>query len=48
MPIRSARNGAVLGTFGTYYRDRREPTEAEVHSIARLAGIAALALERDA
>ena len=48
MPIRSSRNGAVLGTFGTYYRDRREPTPEEVTAISRLADVAALALERDA
>ena len=47
MPIRSPRNGAVLGTFGTYYRDRREPTPDEVKAIGRLAAVAALALERD-
>src|SRR5262245_59981201 len=48
MPIRSPRNGAVLGTFGTYYRDRREPTPGEVRAIGKLANIAARALERDA
>jgi len=48
MPIRSPRNGAVLGTFGTYYRDRREPTAHEVKAIGKLAGLAARALERDA
>ena len=45
MPIRSPRNGAVLGTFGTYYRDRREPTPFEVRAIGRLASVAACALE---
>jgi len=38
----------VLGTFGTYYRDRREPTAHEVKAIGKLAGLAARALERDA
>jgi GAF domain-containing protein len=48
MPIKSAHNGTVLGTFGTYYRDRREPTPNEVNAIGRLAAIAALAIERNA
>jgi GAF domain-containing protein len=48
MPIKSVRNGAVLGTFGTYYRDRREPTPDEVNAIGRLAAVAALAIERNA
>lgn len=47
MPITSPRNGAVLGTFGTYYRERREPTAGEISAIGRLAAVAALALERD-
>lgn len=47
MPIQSSRNGAVLGTFGTYYRDQREPTSDEVKAIRRLASVAARALERD-
>lgn len=47
MPIKSPRNGAVLGTFGTYYRDRREPTPGEISAISKLADVAALALERD-
>jgi GAF domain-containing protein len=46
MPIQSPRNGAVLGTFGTYYRDRRKPTSAELSAIGKLARIAARALER--
>jgi len=45
MPILSERNGAVLGTFGTYYRDRREPSPREVESIRRLAAIAARAID---
>jgi hypothetical protein len=47
MPIRSLRSGAVLGTFGTYYRDHREPTAHEVKAISRLAALAAQVLERD-
>jgi hypothetical protein len=46
MPIMSGRNGAVLGTFGTYFRDRREPTPIEIDAITRLAAMAARALER--
>jgi hypothetical protein len=45
MPITSPRNGAVLGTFGTYYRDRREPTAHEVKAIGKLASVAARAIE---
>jgi len=33
--------GRVLGTFGTYFRECREPTPAEQHAVERLAGIAA-------
>jgi GAF domain-containing protein len=47
MPIISSR-GAVLGTFGTYYRDRREPTAQEMDGIRRLAEVAARELERRA
>lgn len=45
MPIKSTRSGAVLGTFGTYYRDQREPTGQEIDAIRRLAAIAARALD---
>jgi GAF domain-containing protein len=45
MPIIS-RSGSVLGTFGTYYRDQREPTSHEVSAIRRLAAAAARLLER--
>ena len=34
-------DGRVLGTFGTYFRTRREPTLREREVVARLAGIAA-------
>ncbi len=43
MPIKSA-SGRVLGTFGTYFRERRSPTSAEIEGIQTLAGAAALAL----
>ncbi len=46
MPIMSSRNGAVIGTFGTYYQDHREPTEFEVASVRRFARLAAQAIER--
>lgn len=45
MPIR-ATDGRVLGTFGTYYRERRPPTDLERRSVARLSAAAAEVLER--
>ena len=48
MPIRSNGTGRVLGTFGTYYRDLREPSPREMDAVARLAEVAASALERRA
>ena len=45
MPI-SARDGRVLGTFGTYFRERREPTGLERQVVEILARTAALAIER--
>jgi len=44
-PIVSA-NGKVLGTFGTYFRERRQPTPQELSGIKSLATIAAQALDR--
>ena len=46
MPIRSATNGAVLGTLGTYYTNLRQPTAVELDSIALLAAAAGRALDR--
>jgi GAF domain-containing protein len=43
MPIKSP-DGAVLGTFGTYFRDRRSPTPDERRGVERLAAEAALVL----
>jgi hypothetical protein len=40
MPIRSAA-GAVIGTFGTYFRVSRRPTSHEMLSMERLAAAAA-------
>lgn len=45
MPIKSRNTGKVLGTFGTYYRTSREPTEHEIAAIGALARSAARALE---
>jgi GAF domain-containing protein len=47
MPIKSG-DGRVLGTFGTYYRDVRQPSPEEVTAVATLAATAARALERKA
>jgi len=46
MPIRSS-GGAVLGTFGTYFFERREPMPHERRLVEVLTQTAALALERD-
>jgi GAF domain-containing protein len=40
MPIKD-REGSVLGTFGTYFRQCREPTPQEVRHVEKLAGAAA-------
>ncbi|QSX77840.1 GAF domain-containing protein [Agrilutibacter solisilvae] len=45
MPIFSS-TGRVLGTFGTYFGQVREPTEAERQLVGVLAQTAALAIER--
>jgi GAF domain-containing protein len=44
MPIKSS-DGAVLGTFGTYYRQVRVPTTQERHAVKFLANAAAMVLE---
>lgn len=44
MPI-IARDGHVLGTFGTYFRQRREPTDIERQVVEILGRTAALAIE---
>jgi GAF domain-containing protein len=43
MPIK-ADDGRVLGTFGTYFRDRREPTARERETVAQLVPLAAAAI----
>ena len=35
----------MLGTFGTYYRDERQPTTHEVEAVRTLAGVAARVLD---
>ena len=47
MPIKSSRDGRILGTFGTYYRDVRSPSPQEVNAISALAAAAARALDRN-
>jgi GAF domain-containing protein len=44
MPIKAA-DGRVLGTLGTYYRTRREPSPTEIAAVRILASAAAHALE---
>ena len=39
-------DGSVLGTFGTYYREQREPTAAERLNVAALAATAASVIDR--
>ena len=46
MPI-IAGDGRVLGTFGTYFREEREPTDTERAIVEVLARTAAIAIERD-
>jgi PAS domain S-box-containing protein len=45
MPIRAS-DGQVLGTFGTYFRECREPTERERQVVEGMCRVAALAIER--
>ena len=47
MPIKNG-DGRVLGTFGTYFRVRREPSQQERETVGRLAPIAAVALSGQA
>jgi GAF domain-containing protein len=42
-PIK-AESGRVLGTFGTYFRVKREPTAQEREAVGLLAGVAARAI----
>jgi GAF domain-containing protein len=45
MPIKSATDGRVLGTFGTYYRSERQPTPRELAAVRTLAATAARAID---
>jgi hypothetical protein len=45
MPIKSD-EGRVLGTFGTYFRDCREPTPQEMEAVHVLCSTAALVIAR--
>lgn len=40
MPIKN-HDGKVLGTFGTYYREKREPSSEEIRGVGYLADAAA-------
>ena len=44
-PIKAA-DGSVLGTFGTYYREQREPSAEERRNVATLAAAAATVIDR--
>jgi GAF domain-containing protein len=44
-PIKSD-DGRVLGTFGTYFRNRREPTPQERENVRILAGAATIAIRK--
>lgn len=46
MPIKAA-NGKVLGTLGTYFRERRSPAPEELKGVEVLATAAALVLARN-
>ncbi len=43
MPIKAS-DGKVLGTLGTYFRERRSPTPEELSSVEKLAAVASLVL----
>jgi hypothetical protein len=46
MPIK-AEDGKVLGTFGTYFTEKREPLPEEIAAIDSLASVAASVLQRE-
>src|SRR5688572_5789551 len=48
MPVKSAADGRVLGTFGTYYRELRQPSTSEIAAVRALAASAALAIDQAA
>ena len=41
-----APNGKVLGTFGVYFRERRQPTQQELNGMKKLAALAASVIIR--
>ena len=45
MPIKNA-EGIVLGTFGTYFREKRKPSLSEIAGIERMANAAARIVSR--
>lgn len=45
MPIISD-SGKVLGTFGTYFSQKRQPTQVEINGVALLARAAAIAIHQ--
>ena len=46
MPIKTP-EGKILGTFGTYYREKREPYPGEFEAVRVLASAAALAITQE-
>jgi GAF domain-containing protein len=46
VPIKTP-DGEILGTFGTYYRNKREPSAKEIQGIKALADTAAKVLDYD-
>ena len=46
IPIKNAA-GKVLGTFGMYFREKRNPTLWEIEAVGKLADAAAIVLNRD-
>jgi diguanylate cyclase (GGDEF)-like protein/PAS domain S-box-containing protein len=45
-PITNEETGQVLGTFATYYREIRRPTEDEIAELSRFGDLAGIAVER--
>jgi PAS domain S-box-containing protein len=45
VPVLST-SGGVLGTFAVYYRETREPTDAEIRLVGALSDLTAIAIER--
>jgi hypothetical protein len=43
MPIKDNK-GKVLGTFGTYFRSKRQPSQMEIKAVEQLANVAAKVL----